>query len=274
MGYLQENNPWCKELFFYHVPFDGSSFTGDDEEESVKATLCTHRLCTAGMQTLMGIGYRRLKRIRQASTTSTIMPLSGNHGKPSHATMKADDPRAAPLQHHMEYLLELGEVRATRVVATLVDGIQGHANQEDTVDNVYLPMSMGYRNCYNQYMNSVGFKTRCKANGAMAVDGAILHHVSFVMYALGAGITTLPGGTPGKFLFKFWSGLFLSNADCFLIRNTQGPLSPAAEPIRTIVIDSLLSLVAFSCFFTATEPTILRSPLVMDAITHVSSKFS
>ena len=53
MGYLQENNPWCKELFFYHVPFDGSSFTGDDEEESVKATLCTHRLCTAGMQTLM-----------------------------------------------------------------------------------------------------------------------------------------------------------------------------------------------------------------------------
>jgi hypothetical protein len=85
--------------------------------------------------------------------------------------MKADDPCAAPLQHHMEYLLELGEVRATHVVATLVDGVQGHENREDTVDNVYLPMSMGYRNCYKRYMNLIGFKIRCNPKGVIIVDG-------------------------------------------------------------------------------------------------------
>ncbi len=86
--------------------------------------------------------------------------------------MKADDPRAAPLQHHMEYLLELGEVHATRVVATLVDGVQGHANREDTVDMVYLPISMGFCSCgYKLYMNLLGFWTRCKPDGRIVVDG-------------------------------------------------------------------------------------------------------
>jgi hypothetical protein len=159
------------KYFFYHVPFDGACFDVD-ERDSVEA-LRTHLLCTAGLQTVMGIGYRRMGSIRNASTKSTVMPVSGNSGKPSHAKMKADDPRAAPLKHHMEYLVELGEVRATRVVATLVDGVQGHANREDTVDNVYLPMSMGYRNCYKRYMNSIGFKIRCNPAGAIIVDGGM-----------------------------------------------------------------------------------------------------
>ena len=103
--------------------------------------------------------------------STTIMPFSGNHGKPSHAEMKADDPHATPLQHHMEYLLELGEVRATQVVATFVDGVQGRTNREDTVDMIYLPISMGYRSCYKRYKNLIGFKTRCKPNGGIVVDG-------------------------------------------------------------------------------------------------------
>ena len=136
-----------------------------------------------------------MKSIRNTSTASTIMPLSGNHGKPSHAEMKADDPRTTPLLHHMEYLLKLGEVRATRVVATLVDGVQGHVNREDTVDMVYLPMSMGYRNCYKRYMNSIGFKIRCNPKGGIiVVDGMEMEegdkkkkprelgYVSFSMY--------------------------------------------------------------------------------------------
>ena len=65
--------------------------------------------------------------------------------------------------HHYEYLLDLGEVRATQVVATLVDGVQGHTNRdkgtvdgdESTVDMIHLPMTMGYRNCYKRYMASL-----------------------------------------------------------------------------------------------------------------------
>jgi hypothetical protein len=51
--------------------------------------------------------------------------------------MKADDPQSAPLKYHVDNLLELGEVRATKVVATLSDGgVQGHANRDDMVDMV------------------------------------------------------------------------------------------------------------------------------------------
>jgi hypothetical protein len=65
------------------------------------------------------------------------------YSRMSNAAMKADDPRSAPLKYHLDYLFELGKVRATRatrVVATLSDGgVQGHANRDNTVDMVYLP---------------------------------------------------------------------------------------------------------------------------------------
>jgi hypothetical protein len=44
--------------------------------------------------------------------------------------------RLAPLNSHYEYLLQLGEVRATKVISTLVDGVVGHANRDDTEENM------------------------------------------------------------------------------------------------------------------------------------------
>ena len=81
---------------------------------------------------------------------------------------------------HYEYLLNLGEVRATRVVATLVDGVQGHANRdvgivddcdEVTVDMIHLPMTMGYRNCYKRYMASLDYNVSSTAQGGLIVTG-------------------------------------------------------------------------------------------------------
>ena len=42
------------------------------------------------------------------------------------------------------------------------------------------------------------------------------------------------------------------------MRKSHGPVSPAADPIRTIVIDSLFLHVVFSCVFTSDKPTIHR----------------
>ena len=107
----------------------------------------------------MGLGKYRWKMIGQVSKSTAIMPR--HYRRMSNAVMKADDPRLAPLKYHLDYLLELGEVRATRVVATLSDGgVQGHANRKDTVDMVYLPISMGFRNCSKRYMHSLGYKIR------------------------------------------------------------------------------------------------------------------
>ncbi len=56
-------------------------------------------------------------------------------------------------------------------LATLVDGILGHANHDDTVDMVYLPISMGFWSCYKWYMISLGFKARCAPDGGVIVNG-------------------------------------------------------------------------------------------------------
>ena len=136
----------------YHVPFDGSCFDG---KEWLTDQIRTHYLCIRGLQSVMGLGRYQWRMIGQVSKSTAIMPQ--RYSRMSNAAMKADDPRSAPLKHHLDDLLELGEVRATRVVATLSDGsVQGHANCEDTVDMVYLPILMGYRNCYKRYIHSLG----------------------------------------------------------------------------------------------------------------------
>ena len=61
-------------------------------------------------------------------------------------------------------------------MATLSDdgGVQGHANRDNMADMVYLPISMGYQNCYKRYMHSLGYKIRCKPDRAeYIVDGII-----------------------------------------------------------------------------------------------------
>ena len=85
-------------------------------------------------------------------------------------------------------MLNLGKVRATRVVVILEDGDMGQANCNDTINMIYLPISMGYRTCYKQYMALHGHDVRCKANGSVIVDGKEgkpINHgfVSFSMYS-------------------------------------------------------------------------------------------
>ena len=40
----------------------------------------------------------------------------------------------------------------------LVDGAVGHTNWEDTIDMVYLPISMGYCECYLRYMAGMEYE--------------------------------------------------------------------------------------------------------------------
>lgn len=67
--------------------------------------------------------------------------------------------------------MRLGEVRATQVIVTLVDGEQGHSNHKDTVDMVYLPNSFGFCPCYKHYMESLGYAVTCCQNGGVIVEG-------------------------------------------------------------------------------------------------------
>ncbi len=80
------------------------------------------------------------------------MPNHKSTGKANYNAVENNERKYLPLKDHFEYLQNLGEVRATRVVATLVDGMGGHVNRDDNIDVTYLPISMGYRPCYKRYM--------------------------------------------------------------------------------------------------------------------------
>ena len=59
-----------------------------------------------------------------------------------------NDHKMGPLMRHLEYLMELGdEVRATRVITKLVEGMEAGVNRDNDDNERYLLMSIGYRNC-------------------------------------------------------------------------------------------------------------------------------
>jgi hypothetical protein len=104
-------------------------------------------------------------------------------GKKNYNAIKNDRQKLEPLVHHLEYLTNLGEVRATRVVSTLVNGRIQVRNCEDeaTASEVtYLPISMGYRQCYRRYMASLGYRAETDGTGAWAIDSG--EYVSYTAY--------------------------------------------------------------------------------------------
>ena len=72
-------------------------------------------------------------------------------GKTNYNAIKNNTRKLEPLVSHFEYLMNLGKVRATRVVSTLVDGMGSHDNCDARLDVTYLPISMGYRLCYRRW---------------------------------------------------------------------------------------------------------------------------
>ena len=177
MGHIRYSD-WevDRQISCYHAPFD-DDVIADDQEVLEYVRAC--KLCATGMKFVMGIRAWHFRTIRRAVRYTSIMPAHKGKGKVSNNGIKCDDLWMQALTHHYEYLLNLGEVRATRVVATLVDGVQGHANRdkgtvncdEVTVDMIHLPMTMGYRNCYKCYMASLDYNVSSTAQGGLIVTG-------------------------------------------------------------------------------------------------------
>ena len=81
------------------------------------------------------------------------------------------DPHFKSLKENFDIMMHRGKVRATRVVAMSVDGVaRSLANRDNTTNMVYLPISMGYRNCYKCYMAGSGYKVRSNPNRPIIVE--------------------------------------------------------------------------------------------------------
>ncbi len=53
-------------------------------------------------------------------------------------------------------------------------------------DEVYLPISMGYHNCYRRYMALLGYKVTCTPNGSIVIEGEggkTINNDEFVLFA-------------------------------------------------------------------------------------------
>jgi hypothetical protein len=148
---LLYDGSWCKDM------------------EDVLNIAQGHKLCTKGLCSVMGIGHNRFQSIRHASIKGVI-PRHKAVGKKSNHAIKTDDPRMIHFKNHFEYLHKLAEDRAVKVIKTMVDGERGRTNRMDTEGNVYLPIHMGYRNCYYRYMESLGYKVTVGPNGTLTLD--------------------------------------------------------------------------------------------------------
>jgi hypothetical protein len=111
-----------KNKMLLHLPYidNGTAIVG----EMVRI----HLICTCGLQFILAFGNKRYRLIRNASKFTSVMPAHKSIGKKNYNAIKKNDQKYEPLLRHFDYLKNLDEVGATKVIATLVDGMQGHAN--------------------------------------------------------------------------------------------------------------------------------------------------
>ena len=132
-----------------------------------------HIVCTQGLLSILDWSRKKIQRIRSASSNTSVFPPHASTGKTNYNAITNDPRKFEPLVQHFELLKNLGEVRATRVVSTLVDGMIQHRNHEDerTASEVtYLPISMGYCQCYRRYMASMGYTAERTNNGTFRIE--------------------------------------------------------------------------------------------------------
>jgi hypothetical protein len=143
----------------------------DDGTAIIDEMVRIHLLCLVGLRLILAFGKKRYGAICNASKFTSVMPAHKNIGRKNYNAIKRNDQKYEPLMRHFKYLKNLGEVRSTRVVATLVNGMQGHANCDNSLDVTYLPILLGYRSCYKRHMALLGYVVRTTAMGAFIVMG-------------------------------------------------------------------------------------------------------
>lgn len=158
----------------YLFPFDASDVVVDESNGNDPLgvnELLGKEMCQQGLYRVMGIAKSgSMVRIREAASTTGVLRPHGLTGKNGNNTM--DPEMRTALEEHFDELCSLGEVRATRVMAALVDGgrvMTNRGNEADADSNIYLPTSDGYRPCYRRFMLERGYKT------TTADDGKITH---------------------------------------------------------------------------------------------------
>jgi hypothetical protein len=139
-----------------------------DDGTNIPEAVRKHMLCSRGLRILLYYGQRRFRSIRTATTTTGVLPVHKATGKP--APNAITQHKIEPLMTHLQYLTNLGEVRATRVVSHMVEGMEERTNRDVDDDVIYLPRYMTFRSCYKWYMNMLGYNARTTGSGVTIIE--------------------------------------------------------------------------------------------------------
>ncbi len=110
-----------RRMNWYMLPFRADDAKGDDNSSDTEEDIDFIRgkkVCTCGILKVMHMGHDRFHSVRTASITIGVPQPHKSTGKISNSAI--NDERANNLKVHFDRLLELGEVRATRAIATLM----------------------------------------------------------------------------------------------------------------------------------------------------------
>jgi hypothetical protein len=131
--YFRKSFSYDSKTTFFCLPFinDGTIVVPD--------AVRMHLLCSWGLRLVLNWGSSRWESIWKASTMTGVMLMHKAKGKTNYNSHSNNEHKMGPLMRHFEYLMELGdEVRATRVVTTLVEGMQARVNRDDDDGARYL----------------------------------------------------------------------------------------------------------------------------------------
>ncbi len=157
----------------------------DDGSEPVPETVRNHLVCTKGLQTILGYRKKNFQRMSREAMCLSVLPPHKTTGKVNYNAIENEPKKVEPLVRHFKILQNLGEVRATRVVAIFVDSTINHANRDANLDVTYLPILMGYCTCYRRYMASLGYDVETTSTRAFRIkkeDGSAIDIGEFVSY--------------------------------------------------------------------------------------------
>ena len=157
--------PKSKKLLF-HLPFDATDLPSGDIHYNVLLKTChTAKVCTSSLMALLQLGRHAWQTIVNEAKTTGVAKPHGNIGNKNPA-LSEDSELMKFFCKYMEELKDMGEVRATRSVEILVAGeVVGHTNRDHAIEDIYLPMCLGYRPCYGRYLAGLGFKYEPNSDG-------------------------------------------------------------------------------------------------------------
>ena len=121
-------------------------------------------LCRSALGNIFDLGDTFLWKCSKHAKSTGVYPKHGNTGKRNKA-FKDDSDVMKALRKYFEMLEKLGEVRATRFISRLVEGMLQTGTRDDEEEYIFLPACNSKRSLFYRYLKEQGVEAQRTQNG-------------------------------------------------------------------------------------------------------------